>query len=233
MWNIIKAELNYNKKLIAFSYGFLIAFYSLAHLIPDAPARPNVPNEILLLFMLLLGGVFHIAVLSSWKKNMHTRYLTQLPLPGWKVGCARVLFANSYWMGMVALFFLFPRISKIFPMNTPVLSTLLLVSGIIVLINSLQFLSQDIPKISTIGKSLRKFCHAVVYVLYILLSGTGSFMYMALSNKVNEKEVGFTSKLYNELISSYTHGFILLAAGLFLSALAIATYTKKQNYLEG
>lgn len=143
MWQLLKADLMYNKFILIISYLLAVPF-----LLIYWEWRGTVPEKarFILISMFVLALLVIIIKNSIYSQEKRTRLFGELPVPAWRAGISRLFFPIVFWTGMLLLFwvtkwFLHPGDTA---GDTVILWGMLYATGAIVIINGLYLMLGDL-----------------------------------------------------------------------------------------
>jgi hypothetical protein len=239
MWNLIKYEIRYLKNELMMAYGVLVFMFIFIHFIPDIPPQETVPNEGLLMFMLLIAFIFQLSVTRTFQiREKSTRRLMLLPLTTWNIGVARIISSNLCWFGLLTLFLILPRLSRHFPFDGKTVLSVCSFSGLIFILNAFMFLNQDLhecihPREEFFKISVKKLTNLLVTILSTLGIVLYFMLYFGLVGRISEKPNRLLpGYIYSGIVLSKTGAILLLLLGLGLSAFSVWIFQRRRSYVE-
>jgi hypothetical protein len=143
MWQLLKADLMYNKFILIISYLLAVPF-----LLVSWELRGTVLEKarFILISMFVLAMLVIIIKNSIYSQEKRTRLFAELPVLAWRAGISRLFFLIVSWTGMLLLFwvtkwFLYPGDTA----DDPVIFWgMLYATGAIVIINGLYLMLGDL-----------------------------------------------------------------------------------------
>jgi hypothetical protein len=164
VWRLLKAEIVYNWQVFLFILlTSLLGFFGI-HFWPvvfrPAPANMNTG----FVYLSLMYSYFVMAVLVTlWAKEKRCRHLMNLPVSVRQINTAHGLLHAGYWIFIVALFFLWSRISAYFLLDLSVLRALGVLTG-------MSFLAYAL--VSFASRFQESVAKGAIQIIAILLIGT-------------------------------------------------------------
>lgn len=218
MWEMIKADIAYNRFLFIFLYSVVfIAVITNAIL-----GNLEEQLSILMFFSVVLIGV--TAGIEEIKTK-RIRFYTSLPLPVRQLGIFRYPVFVAYWASLMILLWLSSLISQQFPIGFDYLWWILTRTGAIFIWIACMGLSQDFP-----------FCYkgkGPGYVLKwtALLFGVfgGPFVYF-MTNPRGQLNPFFS--FISDVFLTPTGALGLFLLSLSVMALSICVYARRRSYIE-
>lgn len=145
MWQLLKADLMYNKFILIFSYILAVPFLVFSWE-GDGDTSILEKAHFILISMFVLAILVIIIKNSIYSQEKRTRLFAGLPIPAWQAGISRLFFLIIFWIGMLILFW----VTKWFlqPGDTTgdsvIFWGMLYATGAIVIINGLYLMLGDL-----------------------------------------------------------------------------------------
>jgi hypothetical protein len=229
MWKILKAEIEHNKYYLL--PGLLFVFILQVILVISGDwneSQNDFPGLRVIWFSLSIFIVF--LYLLSFRKDKRLRIHTMLPINPRKIASVRISVFILFWIVLILILFLFHLINQgQFP-GPAWIYNILTLTGLVFIINSLPYFSQDIfniyfSKKSRVLLSIALILCSIIYIILVLMI-TPYFdtidpqFFNSYRNTV--QKVYFSPAV--TIISPIT-GITLLIASLFL-------FNRRKSYLE-
>ncbi|MCP4220254.1 MAG: hypothetical protein GY765_36825 [bacterium] len=207
MWQLLKAEIIYNKLVVYLIYPIMMAGYTASRLMAAYSGKTEFSESGFLMgFIAGLTIILPVALLLSRQKEQRDRLHTQQPVPARKVGTVRWLYSISLLPGLVLILFLFSLFEEGELRDFGAIKIFLL-SGIFLLQASLTAICWDIHESMTSG-----FLRALFGALPLLIFPIALIVFKEVNTSI-----------------PVVIGLNLL--GLLLGPVSVLTFQKKKSML--
>jgi hypothetical protein len=131
VWRLLKAEIAYNMQVFLFILlTSLVGFFGI-HFWPVLNRQPLINTNTGYVYLAVTYSYFIMAALvTPWAKEKRSRQLVYLPLSVRQIKGAHGMLHLTYWAFIVALFFVWIRISEYFILDRSVFLAMGVMTGI-------------------------------------------------------------------------------------------------------
>ncbi len=218
MWQLIKADIVYNKAVFIAFYGFIIAAAVLNAIFGELEEHIS---RLMLVSVGLLGIIFG----SEEIKTKKIRLSVLLPIPIRQNGILRLPVISMYWAGLMVIIWISSLISQQGNLNLFYLWFILVKTALILAIVSCMSIGQDAPFCF-----VRRVPGDVLRLLAKLCAVGAAFLYFFSTPFEDWPPVltGFLSKIF--ISPTGALGMLIFSSGLV--ALSVFVFERRKAYTE-
>jgi hypothetical protein len=225
MWKLINADSEYNRIINIFQFSAVFIFFLANSILGGL-------EEILAIFLLMLGIVISSKVASESARTKRIRLLSGLPLPIRKLGVFRYYGLVSGWFIWMTFLFISSLISQRGHLGFAYLwwaltkiGSMFIFAGCLNLATNLYFCTKD----KSLEKALTILIGAPVLFIAAIVGGPGLYLFTINGP---DKQHGQFSVALSKMLLSFPGTLSLLLVGLALLALDVYVYERRRSYLE-
>jgi len=228
MWDIFKAELDYNKNFLIITFSiFIIPFVVFLVVGLLYGVREESVRALRAVMYAAIGVIFLNKNVKHYKEK-RDRFCILLPLSIKHIGIIRIVSFVMLWLSMMIIFWIFNFITGPVQPKHLLIWDMFSLTGIVLFYNAFAYLYRDLNN-NFPGKSQKITIKLIYIVLVPLLYSLFIFQLEYL------RDIGYLGhiRIYlSKIYFSISGSIIVLFLGLGLSFLDIFFFSRSKSYLE-
>lgn len=225
MWNLLRAEINYNKIYLVLGYLLYVTLFAIV----AVWGKPEhfVRDISIALWAATLFGRFSGEFEKT--KNKRIRYHLRIPLTTFQIGLLRLIFTVVYWLSIVALFFASLLLVEPTVPGVNVFWALLPINGLILLGYAGFSIYHDLKSCF-----LRQKDRIVLHAVWFLMVFAGYFLLYSYMDFLGLFSRSFLidRHAFVQLYFSGAGVLLINLTAVWLSGYSLYIFVRRKSYLE-
>ena len=228
MWKLILAEFEYYKIYLQSIFIITFILFSFILIFAWDSAELEIPG----ISSLMVGIAILIIAIRSIKsaREKRERVIAILPIQRWKIGLARLLFLDLFWILILFSFIIILVMSHWDNLFLGLIWYFLSLSSVIFIFNAAPIIQQDLAAIF-----INKIMRDLLTIIYLLVFFSFYFIFLgarAFSKYFSFPQYEFLSGEIHKLSPTIEGTVIFACVAILLSLFSLFLYHKRQLYFQ-